>query len=66
MVKVAGMATPAGGNVTTVAENGVFFIAIYYERVRAGMPFFEQNTFCLPSRDFLKASKVTESFEINC
>ena len=67
MVSLAGMATPADSNVTTVAENEVFdiinFVAIYNERVRAGIPFFEKNT---PSRDFLKVSKDTESFEINC
>jgi len=48
MVSLAGMATPANGNVTTVAENQVFdiinFVAIYYKGVRAGMPFFEKNT----------------------
>ena len=48
MVSLAGMAIPANGNVTTVAENQVFdiinFVAIYYKGVRAGMPFFEKNT----------------------
>ena len=46
MVSLAGMATPADGNVTTVAENEVFdiinFVAIYYEK--SGMPFFKKNT----------------------
>ena len=64
MVSLAGMATHADGNMTTVAENEVFdiinFVAIYYEK--SGIPFFEKNT---SSRDFLKVSKDTESFEIN-
>ena len=68
MVGLAGMATPADGNVTTVAESEVFditnFAAIYYETS------CEQACLSLkrtpPSRDFLKASKDTESFEINC
>ena len=46
MVSLAGIATPADGNVTTVAENKVFdiinFVAIYYEK--SGIPFFEKNT----------------------
>ena len=46
MVSLAGMATPADGNVTTVAENEVFdiinFVAIYYEK--SGIPIFEKNT----------------------
>jgi len=37
MVSLAGMATPADGNVRTVAENEVFditnFVAIYYEKI---------------------------------
>jgi len=50
MVSLAGMATPADGTVTTVAENEVFdivnFVAIYYENSesRNAMAFFEKNT----------------------
>jgi len=46
MVSLAGMATPADGNVTMVVKNEVFgiinFVAIYYEK--SGTPFFEKNT----------------------
>ena len=48
MVSLAGMATPANENVTTVAENQVFdiinFVTIYYKGVRTGIPFFDKNT----------------------
>jgi len=46
MVSLAGIATPADGHVTRVAENEVFdiinFVAIYYEK--SGMPFYKKNT----------------------
>ena len=41
MVSLAGMATAADGNVTTVAENRVFDIIILLRYI---MPFSEKNT----------------------
>ena len=49
MVSLAGMATPADGNVTTVAENGVFditnFVAIYYEKSASRNAFLRKEHF---------------------
>ena len=63
MVSVAGMARPA---ITTVAENEVFdiinFVARHYECEQECL----SSKRTVPSRDFLKASKDAESFEINC
>jgi len=49
MVSLAGMATPADGNVTTVAENEVFditnFVPIYYEKSASRNAFFRKEHF---------------------
>ena len=49
MVSLAGMATPADGNVMTVAENEVFditnFVAIYYEKRASRNAFLRKEHF---------------------
>ena len=49
MVSLAAMATPADGNVTTVAENEVFditnFVAIYYEKSMNRNAFVQKEHF---------------------
>ena len=67
MVSLAGMATPADSNVKYNGrrKRGHKFLLLYImKKVRAGIPLTAKRT--LPSRDFLRVSKDTESFEINC
>ena len=49
MISLAAMATPADGNVTTVAKNEVFditnFVAIYYEKSLSRNAFVQKEHF---------------------
>ena len=65
MVSLAGMATPADSNVTTVAENEVFDIidvfAIYCKKSACRNAFLRKQHF--RAEIFLKASKDTEALK---